>query len=301
MIPKRETIQSPLSRPSNRSQKTGESPIALPAATRSVHSSKKPLGSPTRGKTAPNRLRPTDSYLALCYPDYLRSLPGLYVDLGFGQSPSTTVETAFRLRRLNPDLKIVGVEIDPERVAAAKPWTGPGMDFRLGGFNLPLRDGESAAVIRAMNVLRQYPEEEYAGSVAVLCQYLCEGGLLLEGTSDPPGRLMAFNLFRREGGNLAFDGLVFFVRLRHPFEPRLLQAVLPKNRIHHAPPGSALDRFFGDWEKCWQRARGRSADDPRLRFSLAARFLLSDYGCPVDPRSTLLRRGFLRLKSIPGI
>jgi hypothetical protein len=298
MARKQETSQPPASTPANRSHKTGGSPIT-PASPRFSPRSKKPLGLPTRGKTAPNRLRPTDSYLALCYPDYLRSLPGAYVDLGFGQSPATTVETAFRLRRLNPGLKIIGVEIDPERVAAAQPWAGLGTDFRLGGFNLPLVEGERVAVIRAMNVLRQYPEGEYAGSIAMLAHSLSEGGLLLEGTSDPPGRLMAFNLFRREGENLACDGLIFFVRLRHPFQPRSLQAVLPKNHIHHASPGSALDRFFGDWEKCWQRARGRSADDPRLRFALAARLLLADCAYPVDTRSTLLRRGFLRLKSIP--
>jgi hypothetical protein len=299
MVRKQGTAQPPNPRSADQSPEAGRSPIGIPAAPRFIHRSKKPLGLPTRGKTAPNRLRPTDSYLALCYPDYLRSLPGVYVDLGFGQSPATTVETAFRLRRLNPGLKIIGVEIDPERVAAAGAWAGPGMDFRLGGFNLPLGEGETVAVIRAMNVLRQYPEDQYAGSIAVLARSLCEGGLLLEGTSDPPGRLMAFNVYRRKGENLAGDGLIFFVRLRHPFEPRSLRAVLPKNHVHHAQPGSALDRFFGDWEKCWQRARGRSADDPRLRFALAARFLLSDCAYPVDARSTLLRRGFLRLKSIP--
>ncbi len=262
--------------------------------------SKKPLGLPTRGKTAPNRLRPTDTYLALCYPDFIRSLPGIYVDLGFGKSPSTTVETAFRLRRLNPGLRVVGVEIDPERVAAAEPRSGPGLDFRLGGFNMPLSQSEPAAVIRAMNVLRQYPEGEYAASIGVLAQSLTEGGLLLEGTSNPPGSLMAFTLCRREGESLAFEGLIFFARLRHAFEPRSLQAVLPKNYIHHAEPGSALDAFFGDWEKCWQRARARGGDDRRLQFSLAARLLFSDCGYAVDARSTLLRRGFLRLKSVPG-
>jgi hypothetical protein len=286
--------------PTHRSLQTGRPPIELPAGPRFAPRSTKPLGLPTRGKTAPNRLRPTDSFLALCYPDYLRTLPGAYIDLGYGQSPATTVETAFRLRRMNPGLKIIGVEIDPERVAAAQPWSGPGMDFRLGGFNLPLGEGERAAVIRAMNVLRQYPEDDYSGSIAALARFLTEGGLMLEGTSDPPGRLMAFNAYRREGENLACDGLIFFARLRHPFEPRSLQAVLPKNHIHHAQPGSALDRFFADWESSWQRARGPSSDDPRLRFALAARLLVSDCGYPVDLRSTLLRRGFLRLKSVPG-
>jgi hypothetical protein len=271
-----------------------------PADRRFVSRSKKPLGLPTRGKTAPNRLRTTDAYLALCYPGFLRALPGVYVDLGFGQFPSTTVETAARLRRLNPGLRIVGVEIDPERVAAAEPWAGPGLEFRLGGFNLPLSTAEPAAIIRAMNVLRQYPESDYAASVAELARRLCEHGLLLEGTSDPPGGLMAFNLYRREGEALACDGLIFFARLRHPFQPRVLQAVLPKNYIHHAEAGSRLDAFFADWEKCWQRARGRGIEDRRLQFSLAARFLFSDCGYSVDVRETLLRRGFLRLKSFPS-
>jgi hypothetical protein len=299
MVRKQNPAAPPASHSPDRSPIPGRSPIGLTAGPRFSPRLTKPVGLPTRGKTASNRLRPTDTYLALCYPDFLRTLPGAFVDLGFGQSPSTTVETAFRLRRLNPGLRVVGVEIDPERVASAQPWAGPGMEFRLGGFNLPLAGGERAAVIRAMNVLRQYPENEYAGSIAMLARSLTENGLLLEGTSDPPGRLMAFNLYRREGGSLACDGLIFFARLRHPFQPRLLQAVLPKNHIHHAQPGSALDRFFGDWEKCWQRARGQSADDPRLRFALAARLLQSDCGHPVDVRSTLLRRGFLRLQSVP--
>jgi len=300
MARKKNPAQRSTSTPADRSTDTGRSPIGLPSELRFTPRSKKPLGLPTRGKTAPNRLRPTDTYLALCYPGFIRSLPGIYVDLGFGQSPSTTVETAVRLRRLNQGLRIVGVEIDPERVASAQPCAGPGLDFRLGGFNLPLGQAETAAVIRAMNVLRQYPEGEYAGSIALLAQSLIEGGLLLEGTSDPPGSLMGFNLYRREGDALALDGLIFFARLRHPFEPRSLQAVLPKNYIHHAQPGSALDQFFGDWEKCWQRARGRGADDRRLQFALAARLLLSDCGYSVDVRSTLLRRGFLRLKSVPS-
>ena len=297
---RKQSVSKPPSSPPNRRNSRAAEPVRLPCeGSRFAPRLKKPLGLPTRGKTAPNRLRPTDTFLALCYAEFLHRLPGLYIDLGFGQSPSTTVETGARLRRLNPDLRIVGVEIDPERVAAAQPWSGPGMDFRLGGFNLPLHEGERAAVIRAMNVLRQYPEREYAGSIALLANFLSEDGLLLEGTSDPSGRLMAFNLYRRAGGALAYDGLVFSVRMRHPFQPRSLQAVLPKNHIHHAEPGSPLDRFFGDWEKCWQRARGRSADDPRFVFSFAAGLLASDGGYSVDTRSILLRRGFLRLQSVP--
>jgi hypothetical protein len=278
-------------------------PSAAPHRTdrpgRSAARSNKPLGIPTRGKTAPNRLRSTDTYLAICHAGFIRSLPGLYVDLGYGETPQTTLETAVRLRRLNPDLRILGVEIDPDRVAGALAFSQPGLEFRLGGFNLPLRAEECAAVIRAMNVLRQYPEDEYRASIDMLAGGLHEEGLLLEGTSDPPGRLMAFNLYRRVDGKAVSDGLVFSVRLRHFLSPRDLQAVLPKNHIHHAGPGSALDRFFGDWEACWRRARRRSPEDPRHQFVLAARELAEDFGHPVGERSTLLQRGFLHLSIAP--
>ncbi len=262
-------------------------------------SSKKPIGIPTRGKTSPNRLRPTDTYLALCHAGFIQTLPGLYVDLGFGETPQTTLESAARLRRTNPDLQFLGVEIDPARVAAARDSSEPRIEFRLGGFNLPLRDGESAAIIRAMNVLRQYPEAEYSASVETLLRCLCEEGLLLEGTSDPPGRLMAFNLYQRAGADTLYGGLVFSVRLQHLFSPRDLQAVLPKNLIHHAEPGSPLDRFFGDWETAWRRAFRRSPGDPRHCFILAARDLGVDFGYPVDKRLILLQRGFLRLNAVP--
>jgi len=91
------------------------------------------IGQKTRGKTAPNRLRKTDTFLGVAYPDLVRHMPGLYVDLGYGAYPVTSVETLRRLRRLKPDLCVLGVEIDPERVAEAAPFTEPGLEFRLGG------------------------------------------------------------------------------------------------------------------------------------------------------------------------
>jgi hypothetical protein len=271
-----------------------------PASGRSSPRSKKPLGQPTRGKTAPNRLRPTDTYLALCHAGYLRQLPGLYVDLGYGETAQTTLETAARLSAVNPEARFLGVEIDPQRVAAGLPFSGPRIEFRLGGFNLPLHPGECAAVIRALNVLRQYPESEYQPAVNQMAQSLCPDGILLEGTSDPPGGRMVFNVYRRAGAEIRFDGLIFFVRLRGLFEPRALQAVLPKNLIHHAEPGGELDRFFGDWEAAWRRAYRRSPGDPRHQFQLAALALATDFDYPVDRRSILLKRGFLRLTGLPA-
>ena len=123
--------------------------------------SKKPEGQPTRGKTASNRLRRVDNFILLYEPSLLTRVDGLFaqslfVDLGYGFDPRTTLESASRFRKLNPDLKILGVEIDKERVEAALPFADDKTYFRLGGFNLPLQPGERVGLIRAFNVLRQY-------------------------------------------------------------------------------------------------------------------------------------------------
>src|SRR5262245_33439401 len=109
--------------------------------------SKKPEGQPTRGKTASNRLRRVDNFILLYDPGLLKRTDGdfaraLFVDLGYGFDPRTTLESAERFRRANPELRILGVEIDKERVEAALPHADNKTFFRLGGFNLPLQKGE---------------------------------------------------------------------------------------------------------------------------------------------------------------
>ena len=254
----------------------------------------RPLGQPTRGKTAPNRLRRTDVFLALVYPEFVRHMTGQYVDLGYGFFPITSVETLHRLRRLNPDLLVLGVEIDPQRVAAAQPYAEPGLNFRLGGFNLPVQPGEQVSIIRAVNVLRQYDEATVAEALAALAAGLTPGGLILEGTSDPLGRLLTFNLFEKSPGGLARTALVLAPALRADFQPRQFQAVLPKNFIHHAEPGGPIDHFFAAWQAAWQHARAHSGQ-PRQIFMLAALRLANHYQYGLDRRPALLRRGFLVL------
>lgn len=254
----------------------------------------RPLGQPTRGKTAPNRLRKTDTFLAVAYPEFVRHMSGLFVDLGYGFYPVTSVETMRRLRRINLSLQVLGVEIDPQRVADAQPFSEPGLSFRLGGFNLPLHPGERASVIRAFNVLRQYDEAAVAGALEALAGALTPGGLIIEGTSDPLGRLLTFNLFEKQSGALVRKGLVLAPAQQAGFEPRQFQAVLPKNFIHHAEPGGPIDRFFADWHAAWQHARGQ-AREPRQVFALAALRLADHYHYGLDRRSALLRRGFLVL------
>ena len=44
----------------------------------------------------------------------------LVIDLGYGALPVTTLELAARLRVVRADVRIVGLEIHPERVSAAR-------------------------------------------------------------------------------------------------------------------------------------------------------------------------------------
>src|SRR5512143_1913321 len=112
-----------------------------------VRASKKPEGQPTRGKTVANRLRRVDNFILLYEPSLLTRTDGLFadsifVDLGYGFDARTTLESAERFRKVNLNLKILGVEIDTERVEAALPFADDKTFFRLGGFNLPLKESE---------------------------------------------------------------------------------------------------------------------------------------------------------------
>ena len=99
----------------------------------------KPVGAITRGTTNPNRLRRVDNWIAYRCASLLASSPvPLVIDLGFGATPVTSVELHSRLTTaLKRDIPVVGLEIDPRRVAAAQGEADPPhLEFRLGGFEL---------------------------------------------------------------------------------------------------------------------------------------------------------------------
>ena len=124
----------------------------------------KPVGAVTRGTTNPNRLRRVDNWIAYRCGDLLAGAPApLVVDLGYVATPVTAVELRARLAAaVRPDVAVVGLDIDPVRVADAQPAADPPLlEFRRGGFELA---GLSPVVVRAFNVLRQYDESEVAGA-----------------------------------------------------------------------------------------------------------------------------------------
>jgi hypothetical protein len=249
---------------------------------------KRPLGQPTRGKTASERLRRLDAFLAVEEEGVLkRRGTAPFVDLGFGEQPLTTIEAAKRFRVLNPTLAVVGVEIDRERVVAAQSLVGPDIELVHGGFDLERHLREPARLVRAMNVLRQYGEEEVVPAWRAMGRALQPGGLLVEGTSDPLGRLLVVHRLRREGEALVSEGVVFLARPKPLEDVRDFQAVLPKRLIHHVTPGEPVHALFEDWSTAWRDASG----DPR-RFQAAGR-LLAERRTDVSAPARWLRRGAL--------
>lgn len=261
---------------------------------------RKPQGQVTRGKTARNRLRRVDAFLQLYAPDLLTRPGALFVDLGYGAEAVTTLETAERLRRGAPDLRLLGVEIDPERVANARPFATPWLDFRLGGFNLPLAADEQVSVIRAFNVLRQYPPEAVRPAWEQLAVGVISGGLLLEGTSTPSGGLWVMNVLRRVDGDFPWrqEALVFSTNFHHGFDLTDFQAVLPKNYIHRVVPGEAIYAFFAAWKSAQAATAGWRAWGLRNWFAAAARELAAA-GWDVDTRRRWLNRGYLLWRNPP--
>jgi hypothetical protein len=269
------------------------------------HARRRPEGQPTRGKTARNRLRGLDRFLQEYNPDLLTRHDGpfaraFYVDLGYGAEPITTLESADRLRKLNPDLPVLGVEIDAQRVAEAQAHADHQTFFRLGGFNLPLGtwpDGtpETVRLVRAFNVLRQYEPEAVAQAYHRLFQYILPEGLLVEGTSDPFGSLWVANVLRSQTDTThgwIQEALVFGTNFRSGFDPAHFQPVLPKNYIHRMVPGEPIHAFFEAWKKAALEEMAIKVWGPRQWFAATAQKLASR-GYTVDLRRRWLRTGVL--------
>ena len=258
----------------------------------------KPEGQPTRGKTASNRLRRVDNFLLRYEPSLLTRTDGrfaasLFVDLGYGFDARTTLESASRFRRANPGLRILGVEIDKERVEAALPFADDKTFFRLGGFNLPMKSGEHVRLIRAFNVLRQYEETDFVPAYERLAEYVLPGGLMIEGTSTPFGQLWSANMARKmDNGSWKMEALVFSTNFRLGFDVEEFQTILPKNYIHHVTKGEPIHDFFEAWKKSAAETSHAKTFGLRQWFVAAAESLAKK-GFKINLQKKFLSKGWL--------
>ena len=243
------------------------------------------LGLPTRGTTNANRLRRVDRWLLATQVPRLRdAAQPLVVDLGYGASAVTTLELAERLRSEVAAVQVVGLEIDPARVAAAAADRDPPrVAFRLGGFELA---GLRPVLVRAFNVLRQYDEESAARAWATMRTALGPGGVLVEGTCDEWGRRAAW---------VALDGdgpltLTLSARVADIGTPSDLAERLPKALISANRPGQPVHAFLRAFDRAWASAAGLSTFGPRQRWTAAVQ-TLADEGWPLVGAPRRWRQG----------
>ncbi|CAF1124729.1 unnamed protein product [Adineta ricciae] len=275
--------------------------------------SKLAVGTETRGKTTENRLRRVDNFVMMYCYDLILSTEHLYVDLGYGRKPVTTLESARRFRQYNRQLRVLGIEIDNKRVREAQKFVDDITDFRQGGFNLPLQTNpttgqrESVNLIRAFNVLRQYDlESDCHDSHILMCNYLNINGILIEGTSDPLGRVWVANVIRKQSDqSMLIEALVFSTNFRDEFDIVTFQQNLPKNFIHRMTGKSEMIyNFFEDWKTSYEQV-GKPMNSMfgagiRQQFITTAKYLADEHGYDVITAKKYLKNGFLVWKLTPG-
>jgi hypothetical protein len=266
-----------------KSSASGTTPGRLhvrPRATR-------PVGNVTRGTTNPNRMRRLDRWLAGPQAWRLRAAADpLVVDLGYGASPATAVELFERLSVVRPDVRVIGIEIEPERVRLAKELERPGLSFQLGGFELPVAG--RPALVRAFNVLRQYEEADVQDIWRLVQGRLAPGGLFIDGTCDEIGRRVTWVALDAERPlslslSMRFGGFEL---------PSDVAERLPKALIHRNVPGERVHSFLQAMDKAWLEAAPLASFGNRQRWSAMCGSLL-DAGWPVHDGPSRWRLGEL--------
>ncbi|MEC5180799.1 class I SAM-dependent methyltransferase [Arthrobacter sp. CG_A4] len=281
MVQKAERVQSPR----NEGGAAGVTRAGGPRA--GVPRAGRPVGNVTRGTTNPNRMRRLDRWLTGPQAWRLRAAADpLVVDLGYGASPATAVELFDRLSVIRPDVRVVGIEIEPERVRLAKELERPGLSFRLGGFELPVPG--RPVLVRAFNVLRQYEEGDVADLWRLVQGRLAADGLFIDGTCDEIGRRVTW---------VALDGekplsLSLSLRFGSFSLPSEAAERLPKALIHRNVPGEKIHAYLQAMDKAWLEAAPLASFGNRQRWSAMCQSLL-DAGWPVRDGPSRWRLGEL--------
>ncbi len=245
----------------------------------------RPLGEITRGTTNPNRLRRIDNWIARRFGSLLDSAPDpLVIDLGYGATPVTAVELRSRLAKVRADVRVVGLEIDPVRVAGAQVTADPpGLTFARGGFELA---GTRPIVVRVFNVLRQYDEAAVEAAWSTMIGALAPDGVIVEGTCDELGRVATWITLGKRGP----ESLTLASRLSTLDRPATFAERLPKALIHHNVPGEPIHAFLAALDAAWTNAAPLGVFGPRQRWIAAAQ-AVHGQGWPILDRTRSWRHG----------
>jgi hypothetical protein len=216
-----------------------------------------PVGRPVRARTRPGRLAALDAWVCHERASVLR-LGGRVLDVGYGALPVTTLELAAAVRAVAPGLEVVGVERDAARVTAVE-----GVRLVRGDFGALAALGP-ACLVRAMNVLRGYREDEVPAIHAALGAAAGEGGLVLEGSTDTEGCVTAAWVLRRRGGRLEREALLFHTDFSRGFSPWLFRDWLPRDVRRRVKPGEPVHALLTAWADAVEALGPHQA--PRVRF-----------------------------------
>ncbi len=245
----------------------------------------RPVGNVTRGTTNPNRMRRLDRWLAGPQAWRLRAATDpLVVDLGYGASPATAVELFDRLAAVRGDVRLTGIEIEPERVRLARTLERPGLDFQVGGFEVPVPG--RPVLVRAFNVLRQYEESDVEGIWRRVQGRLAPGGLFIDGTCDEIGRRVTW-VALDAAGPLSLSISMRFGAFDLPSD---VAERLPKALIHRNVPGERVHAFLQAMDQAWLAAAPLASFGNRQRWTAMCRALL-DAGWPVQDGAARWRLG----------
>ena len=206
---------------------------------------------------------------------------GAIVDLGYGETPVTTLELASAVRSVNSALRVVGIERSVEEEESQ-------LELIEGDFTTCATLGPTA-LVRAMNVVRGYREDEVPAIHAALGAGLVEGGLVLEGSTDTEGHVTVAHLLRRRGEVLVREALLFHTDFTRGFSPWLFRDWLPRDLRRSALPGTAIHELLWRWDA---KAKATGLDDPRGRFTSSVHDV-------VDATEWELEHGFSRWKVTP--
>jgi hypothetical protein len=250
-----------------------------------------PVGRVTRGTTGTNRLRRVDRWIARHPVLRAADRDPLVVDLGFGASAVTALELEARLRAVRDDVEVLGLEIEPERVARARAQlrdvhagrtsfaADAHVSFAPGGFEVPAP--RRPAVIRAFNVLRQYEEADVPGAWARMAARLAADGMLVDGTCDEIGRI---STWIEVGPDAVPRSLSISLRLAGLDHPSIAAERLPKALIHRNVPGERVHAFLAALDREWDRAAAVAPFGPVHRWRTALDALVGD-GWPLRGRA----------------
>ncbi len=221
----------------------------------------------------------------------------VFVDVGFGEHPWTTLEAAAAFREVNPGLAVVGVELEAHRAEAAAGHADARTHFRQGGFALPLRPDEPARLIRAMNLLRGYPPERVPEVHGMLGQSLLPGGLLVEGSTDTEGAVLVAHLLRRTEEEVVREAMLFHTDFHRGFAPILFRDWLPRDLRRSVKPGTPIQAFFDAWTESWTEARAEGHTELRDAFRESV-LRLAARDARVSTEPWLADNGYLLLRPL---